>query len=175
MNRKLITFCLLFLLLLSSCNKGLPSTINPEVLPTGTPPPPPESGKATAIGQIKHQDGSPFNDVIVRLANVARDAQGKGGAYILDIGRSPTTNTDAYGSFIIDNIDPGDYVIVIGDVEVPQLYEVVQESNGDAKVWTFPVDQVTDVGTLTVSFFIPTLVPTNSGGPYPEPTAYPSP
>jgi hypothetical protein len=175
MNRKLIALCMLFLVFLSSCNKGLPSAINPEVLPTGTPPPAPEAGKATAIGQVKHQDGSPFSDVIVRLANVARDAQGKGGAYILDIAHSPSTYSDAYGYFIIQNIDPGEYVIVIGDVEVPQLYEVVQESNGDAKVWNFPVDQVTDVGVLTVSFIIPTLVPTNSVGAYPEPTAYPSP
>ena len=174
MNRKLITLCSLLLLLLSSCSKGV-STINPEVLPTVTPPPSPETGKATTIGQIKHQDGSPFSDVIVRLANVARDAEGKGGAYILDIARSPSTYSDAYGYFIIQNIDPGEYVVVIGDVEIPQLYEVVQESNGDAKVWSFPTDQVTDVGVLTVSFTIPTLVPTNPGGLYPAPTAYPNP
>jgi hypothetical protein len=175
MNRKLIIFCMLFQLFLSSCNKGLPSTINPEVLPTGTPPPSPEAGKTTIIGQIKQQDGSPFSDVIVSLANVARDTQGKGGAFILDIARSPSTYSDTYGYFIIQNIDPGEYVVVIGDVEIPQLYEVVKEPNGDAKVWNFPADQVTDVGALTVNFVIPTLVPTNSGGPYPEPTTYPSP
>ena len=175
MNRKLITFSLLFLLFLSSCKKGLPSTINPEVLPTRTPPPAPEAGKATTIGQVKHQDGSPFSGVIVRLANVARDAQGKGGAYILEIARSPSTYSDTSGYFIIQNIAPGEYVVVIGDVEIPQLYEVIQEANGDAKVWNFAADQVTDVGVFTVSITIPTLVPTNSGGPYPAPTAYPAP
>lgn len=112
-------------------------------------------------------------NVIVRLANVARDAEGKGGAYILDIGRSPGTYTDDYGYFSIANFDPGDYVIVIGDIEVPDLYEVIQESNGDAKVWSFPADQVTDVGVLSVSVIIPTLVPTSSSQSYPEPTAYP--
>jgi hypothetical protein len=175
MSRKQISLFLLLLLFLSACNNATSSTINPKVLPTATPPPSPESGKATVIGQIKHQDGSPFSEVVVRLANVARDAQGKGGAYILDIGHSPSTYSDQDGYFIIDNIDPGEYVVVIGNVEIPQDYEVIQESNGDAKVYNFPAEQVTDIGALTVSFIIPTLVPTPSSGAYPEPTAYPSP
>jgi hypothetical protein len=132
MSRKTFSFFLLLILFLSACTNGINTTVNPKVLPTATPPPPPESGKATIIGQVTHQDGSPYTNVIVRLANVARDAEGKGGAYILDIGRSPGTYTDDYGYFIIANITPGEYVIVIGDVEVPDLYEVIQESNGEA-------------------------------------------
>jgi hypothetical protein len=175
MKRKFFILISIFLILLSSCNKGSSSTINPEVLPTITPPSLPEAGKATIIGQIYNKNGDPMVNTIIRLAVVVRGAEGRGGAYILDITRSPGTVTDEHGNFIVQNIDAGEYVLVVGDIEITGIYEIISQPNGPARVWEFPADQVTDVGVITVSIVLPTAIPTITPGPYPEPTAYPNP
>ena len=175
MYRKFFALISIFLVLLSSCNKVSSPTINPEVLPTVTPPSLPEAGKATIIGQINNKTGDPMGNTVVRLAVVVRGAEGRGGAYILDIARSPGTVTDEHGNFIVENIDAGEYVIVVGDIEITGIYEIVSQPNSPARVWEFPADQITDVGVITVSIIPPTPIPTITPGPYPEPTAYPNP
>jgi hypothetical protein len=175
MNRKLFALISIFLMLLSSCNKVSSPDINPEVLPTVTPPSLPEAGKATIVGQINNKTGDPMINTIVRMAVVVRGAEGRGGAYILDISRSPGTITDEYGYFTIQNVDAGEYVIVVGDIEITGVYEIISQPNGPARVWELAADQITDVGVITVSITPPTAVPTITPGPYPEPTAYPSP
>jgi len=175
MIHKISLFLLIFGIVLVGCSETTPSAINPEVLLTSTPPPSPETGMATIIGQVMHTDGHSMSNTIVRLADVARGAEGKGGAYILDIARSPGAITDDNGQFIIQNVKAGEYVLVVGDIELTGIYEIIKESNGQAKVWSFPADQITDVGVLVVSIVPPTPIPTNTPGPYPEPTAYPAP
>jgi hypothetical protein len=175
MNKTIICIILFFALFFSSCNKNSSSTINPEVLVTVTPPAKPQSGQATMTGQVLHQDGSPFAEVIVRLAEVERGIEGRGGAYILDIARSPAAITDGNGYFSIENIKAGEYVIVVGDIDITGIYEIIQESDGKAKVWNFPADQVTNIGTLQVSIVMPTPLPTPEPGEYPPPFAYPYP
>jgi hypothetical protein len=122
-----------------------------------------------------HQEGYPMVNTVVRLADVARGAEGHGGAFILDLARSPGTFTDQYGFFNIQNVDAGEYVIVVGDVEITGVYEIIADENGDAKIWNFPADQITDIGTLTVKVVFPTPFPTGIPGQYPAPTAYPNP
>jgi hypothetical protein len=166
---------MLFLVFITACSKMPPSTINPEVLVTPTPLPQPETGKATIVGQVLHKQGYTMGDTVVRLADVARGAEGRGGAYILDIARSPATITDENGYFSIQNVKAGEYVIVVGDVEMTGVYEIIAEANGQARVWNFPADQVTDIGVLTVSIILPTPNPTSLPGVYPEPSSYPYP
>src|SRR4030066_441791 len=112
---KILVILSIFILFITACNKITSPTINPEVLSTATPPPSPESGKASMIGQVMHQEGYGLSNTIVRLAEVARGAEGRGGAYILDISRSPGTITDENGRFAILNVKAGEYVIVVGD------------------------------------------------------------
>ncbi len=175
MRRIVLAFLLLFIAFLTACSLFPGQTVNPEVLVTPTLPPVPEAGKASMAGQILHQDGHAMANTVVRLAEVARGAEGKGGAYILDLARSPGTITDQNGFFNIQNVKAGEYVIVVGDVEITGIYEVIKEADGKAKIWNFPADQVTDVGVLTVSIVVPTPFPTAQPGVYPEPTAYPNP
>ena len=175
MNRKFLSIILLMLVLVSSCSNGPSLVVNPEVLPTVTPPPQPTVGNATISGQVIHQDGSTFGDIIVRLAEVERGVEGRGGAYILDLARSPGTITDGNGYFTIQNIQAGEYVIVVGDIELTGIYEIIQEPDGKTKVWTFPADQITDIGKITVRITLPTTVPTIESGAYPAPTIYPAP
>lgn len=174
MNPKRFLLTLLLLILLTACGQGTSTKSSPEVLPTVTPPPPPEAGKATLIGLVTNKlTGQPLGNTIVRLAEVARGAEGRGGAFILDVGRSPGTITDQTGHFIIANIEAGEYVIVVGDVEITGVYEIIAQADGRARVWMLPADQITDVGELRVSISPPIIPPTVTPGPYPAPTAYP--
>jgi len=175
MKRVVLPLLSVWLILLTSCSLISTSTVNPKVLPTSTTPPQPESGMATIVGQVLHDQGYPMTNTIVRLADVARGAQGRGGAFILDLARSPGTTTDDNGYFNIQNVDAGEYVIVVGDVELTGSYEIIEETNGSAKVWNLLPDQITDIGTLTVSLVLPTPFPTAIPGLYPAPTAYPYP
>jgi hypothetical protein len=175
MKRIFLPIIIVVLVLLTACSKTDSKTINPEVLVTVTPPPSPQSGTATVIGRVMQIQGYPMADTIVRLADVARGAEGRGGAYILDTAHSPGTWTDKDGFFSFENVKSGEYVIVVGDVEDTGVYEIVNETNGQAKIWTIPVDKVTDVGVLTVSFVNPTPNPTRPPDAYPGPIAYPNP
>jgi hypothetical protein len=130
---------------------------------------------ASVVGQVLHQEGHPMVNTIVRLAEVARGAEGRGGAFILDVARSPGTFTDQNGYFNIQNVKAGEYVIVVGDVEITGIYEVIPDTDGKAKIWNLPADKVTDVGVLTVNISVPTPNPTAVPGVYPAPTSYPNP
>jgi len=175
MKRIVFVFILSFLIFFTACNKTSSPTINPEVLVTATPPALPNSGEATVYGQVIQTQGYPIADTVIRLAEVARGAEGRGGAYILDMANSPGTRTDANGYFSIQNIKAGEYVIVVGDVESTAKYEIIKESNGQAKVWNFPADQATDIGILTISVVFPTPNPTLPPGAYPQPISSPYP
>ena len=175
MRKLIFTFLALFLIFITACSNAKPSAINPVVLVTPTPLPQPESGKASVTGQIMHEEGYAMANTIVRLADVARGAEGRGGAFILDIARSPGTFTDKYGYFNVQNVKAGEYVIVVGDVEITGVYQIISQENGNAKIWTLPADQVTDVGIIKVNIVPPTPIPTSTPGPYPAPTSYPNP
>lgn len=125
------------------------ATIVSPLKPTATvsAPLPPEPGKATVIGSVvSRSEGAPLMDVVVRLAAVYR--QGDDGAFVLEDGRSPGTVTDLRGHFAIENVEPGEYVMVVGDVTTN--YEIIAESSGVARVWDIPSDQILDAGELEV-------------------------
>ena len=107
----------------------------------------PQEGKATVAGVvISREDGKPLADTGVRLAEVYRQ-EGEG-AFVLDDALSPGATTDQNGRFVIENVDPKEYVIVVGNVGTQ--YDIVAEPSGQAEVWELPPDQVVDVGTLEV-------------------------
>ena len=133
--------CILFLLLLvTACGT--------QSAPTPTSIPRPELGKATVTGKIiSIVSDKPLPKTSVWLAEVVR--QGEQGAYVLDAVFSPSVYADENGIFVISNVTPGEYVIVIGNPETQ--HEIISELSGDAKVWNIPADQVYDVGELKVT------------------------
>lgn len=138
-NRILITS---LLVLLTACNSN-PSVRDPNSPQTSQP----EKGMATVIGNVRSKSNNlPYQYTLVRLAEVFR--QGDEGAFVLDQAFSPGARTDDQGHFAFENITPGEYVLVIGDVMA--VYKIISESNGEAKVWNVPEDQITDLGELQV-------------------------
>jgi hypothetical protein len=132
---------------LLSCNS---EDISKYFTPTSTTVSTPLSGKTSVMGRvISKKTGLPLNGIDVWLAKVIR--QDSESIYILDTLNSPSILTNEKGAFVIQNIDPGEYVIVIGNPEI--LYEIISEEPGQAKIWKLLNDTVIDVGDLFVSNF----------------------
>ena len=131
------------ILIIAACTSNTQEVNNPLV----TPPAPPESGMATVTGRvISENTGLPLSDTIVRLAEVVR--QDEEAAYVLDVAFSPGTDSDGEGFFIFENVDPLEYVIVVGDVY--EIYKVMADEDGKAKTWISFEDQILNIGELIV-------------------------
>ncbi len=113
-----------------------------------TPPPQPSAGTATVVGQIVElETDKPLANVIVRLADVIREEEG--GVFILNHYSSPGTRTDPQGFFIFSDLNPGEYVMVVGDGENSNDYDIIEdEDTGNAKVWNAPPDEISDWGKI---------------------------
>jgi hypothetical protein len=109
--------------------------------------PAPQSGKATVTGRVTSvKDGSPIVDIPVRLAEVYK--QGDAGAFVLDGALSPGAMTTDTGSFVIENIDAREYVLVVGDVY--GKHTIISDDSGKAQVWQADANKVLNVGDIVV-------------------------
>ena len=140
---------LVILLLLAACSPTTETT-TPTTEPLPTAPANPEQGKATVVGRaLSLLTGEPLGNTMVRLAEVVR--QGDQAAFVLDAAFSPGATTDAQGYFTMENILPMEYVIVVGNIEVYQGYEIIQDETGLAKPVEIKADEVTDLKDLRVN------------------------
>ena len=131
------------ILIIAACTSNTQDVNNPLV----TPPAQPKAGMATVTGRvISEESGLPLADTVVRLAEVVR--QEEKGAYVLDVAFSPGTDSDGEGFFILENVDPLEYVIVVGDVY--EEYKVMADEDGKARTWITVKDEILNVGELIV-------------------------
>lgn len=138
-KHNILVWCIIFLLA-TACERQ--STSTPTPIPT------PEPGKAMVTGKLfSTTSDKPLPTTVVWLAEVVR--QGDQGAYVLDSVYSPGVYADENGIFVLSNVVPGEYVIVVGDPE--SQHEIISESSGTAKVWNISADQIYDVGELKVT------------------------
>jgi hypothetical protein len=137
-------FFLFWLLLGAACST--PSA-TPPAMPSPTPTLAP--GKGMVIGRVVSQGtGRPISQQRIWLAEVYRE--GGPGAYILDTSLSPFGFSDQTGQFVIANVNPKEYVIVIGDPFSD--YSVIVDDTGNTKAWSIPADQMINTGDLAVDF-----------------------
>lgn len=113
------------------------------------PVPTPEAGRAMVTGHVRSSVTNQMMQATpVRLAEVYYNEEGDA-AFVLSGAQSPGTLTDVEGRFIFQNVEPRDYVLVVGNVE-SGLYEIIAASPTEAQVWTAPADEILDVGELVV-------------------------
>jgi hypothetical protein len=149
-----ITFIAFILLLgLAACQP--PNAVTPVAVPTATVPAiptpgTPTPGKATVTGRALALDtGAPFVNMVIRLAPVLHlDSNPNDDTFVLDNGNSPAAITNSQGYFVLANVDPKEYVVIVGDVDTSYAVATVQPDK--AKVWKLTADQVTDVGEIRV-------------------------
>lgn len=110
-------------------------------------------GTSALVGQLESTGGTPsvpIANTVVRLAQVYWNDDRSEGAFVLEGATSPSTITNERGEFILNDIPPGDYVIVVG--EVLGYHIIVSERNGKAMVVSVKAGEVTHIGNLRVPY-----------------------
>ncbi len=146
MTNKRFSFILILVFLISmlaACQQT--PTVAPTLVPEPTPVKP-EAGKAAFTGTLLKENGEPHSLMTLRLGQIFRGADGEA-AFMVDEASSPSTIAAQDGSFVFQNLEPGEYVLVVGSMTVK--YEVISEDDSpDAKIFTAVADQVVSLGTI---------------------------
>jgi hypothetical protein len=126
------------------------SQVTADAAPLATPvPTQPDPAKATLTGVVlsrKENGSKALAGTAVRLARVYWNADKTDGAFVLEGATSPSTGSKDDGSFMLTDVPPGDYVIVVGDPEARN--SIVQEPTGRARIITLQPGQTLDIGNL---------------------------
>ncbi|MFZ5917805.1 MAG: hypothetical protein ACOYZ7_12770 [Chloroflexota bacterium] len=167
-NVAIATMMILFFLL-TACSSTPGPAVTENVSPLGLvspvatsqPAPTPVSSRVTVrvtplpaksalTGQVISAVGGsgPLVETVVRLARVFWNEQKTDGAFSLEVASSPSAVTDAAGAFFFANVEPADYVIVIGDLEGEHV--ILSNPDGSARIFTAEPNKIVDVGKLEV-------------------------
>jgi hypothetical protein len=142
-----LVFFFIIILAIISCNSKV-DIINQQIQPTAYILQTPSVDKVNIVGRIISKNTNlAIADIDVWLAKVLK--KGDEVFYILDTVNSPSIMSNEHGYFQFIDIDPGEYVIVIGNPEIK--YEIITNEFGKAKVWNFNAGNIENVGDLLVS------------------------
>lgn len=143
LKRVLLIICLAtFLFLLTSCRSSTSELLN-------TPIPTPKPGEGQLIGIVKNNNGDPIQNIPIRLAQVYR--QGEEGTFILDTSHSPSSISSSEGEFILLEIPPAEYLLVVGKPE-DNNYIIYQDKNGKPVTYNIEDGEILNIGTIQVDF-----------------------
>jgi hypothetical protein len=178
-----IIFALAAVFLLVSCQDASPdlvrsdettvpdadiaTSVDTQPIPLDTPDP----SLSSMTGQVINKSirgGEPLANIEVRLANVHWNEDQSEGAFVIDTASSPVTHTNHEGKFYFTNIEPGNYVVVVGDLY--GKYVILANDDNSARVFTTARGEVLDVGILDVDIEAAPSFPTTPTPimPYPS-------
>lgn len=152
--RLAIIVLILLSLVLSACQSATPTTSPIEAISSETQSvtqtePALEADMGGMTGKVVSSiTNLPLGETGIRLAEVVRQ-EGQA-AFVLDTAFSPGAFTDAEGNFTLMNIPAMEYVIVVGNIEIYQGYEILQDATGQARTYTVAAGEILDVGELKV-------------------------
>lgn len=89
------------------------------------------------------ETGTAYIGVSLLLGEVLGD----GDTIMLDLSASPYTQSDADGNFRFRNVEPGNYVLTIGNPEIGNTY-TIEDAPNVAKVYEVTADTTTDAGAV---------------------------
>jgi hypothetical protein len=140
--RTIIVLCLLLSLTACTTAQPTPTPTDELIIPT------PVSGQAVVYGRVLSSiTGQPIYRVRVAFAEVIRN--GETAIFVDDAAFSPFAETDTDGRFVLPDLPPKEYVIVIGDPF--GLNDVVRNPDGLPKVWNIEAGQQLDIGEVRVN------------------------
>jgi hypothetical protein len=127
----------------------IPVTVVPEI---SSPLATPSLGHGTITGKvISTQGAQPIGNTSIYLAKVFWDQSKENAVYALDIYNAPQSRTSAEGKFILQNIEPGDYVVAIGNISTNKTPSILTQANGQVKIVTVVADKTTDLGKVEIT------------------------
>jgi hypothetical protein len=89
-------------------------------------------------------------DVQLYLATVTWNSDRTSGIFALEVNRAPTTRSQADGGFVFVDVQPGEYVLVVGPESSRQA--ILSTPDGQAKTFEITANQVTDLGDARVDY-----------------------
>ena len=148
----LVTVSIILIISLVSCSNAQQESTGTleniqNTAPTISVSPDLASVKGTIVTKYSGEP-KPMGNTIIRLAQVFNRSEDDEGTFILDGANSPGAISEQDGTFVVLDIEPGDYVLVVGDVM--QDHEIVLEPDGKAKVFTAEQGKVSDFGVIEV-------------------------
>lgn len=103
-------------------------------------------------GRILNTDYSgvqrPYPNAPVRLAPVFVEPQTDEKLFILSGAESPGTMTDEEGYFLFDTLDPGEYVMIVGDII--GHHRIIAGPDEQAQIYLIETDEVINAGLVEV-------------------------
>jgi hypothetical protein len=141
-NKRLILVLGIITFIVSGCGKQAPTAMPNSVSAIQTP----EPGTAVVTGKIISTILDKPLGTAVWLAEV--HGEGDQGVYFLNATSSPGIYADDNGLFVLKNIKPQKYVIIVGEPEGQN--EVITDDSNKPKVWDILADQIYEVGELRV-------------------------
>jgi hypothetical protein len=145
---------LVFAWLLVACESPYKSRETGNTTPLATPifmsPMPTEVSGTGLMGRLLSASNSaPLENTAIHLARVFWNQDHTEGVYVLEGARSPSYVTDREGFFAFTNVEPADYVIVVGDVY--GHYAVISNPDGTAKIFSIEEGKILDIGQIRVN------------------------
>ncbi len=123
--------------------------VTPEE-PATTVPPQLEPSKGAIIGTVLKEDGTYLaENVRVFLASFFWNEEKTEGVFILDPDRATSVPISDQGAFQLFNIEPGNYVLVVG--ATPEAAVAILGDSGQARVIKVKPGEIVDIGEQRVS------------------------
>ncbi len=130
---------------------AIPTLAPTEAAATGSGSAAADQSGASLVGRVVSSTlgNKPLSQTPVRLGRVFWNADKTDGAYVFEGGTSPSTITKADGTFVFAQVEPGDYVIAVGDLMSNNV--VVRQPNKKVKIYSVLPGKTVDAGTLQLA------------------------
>lgn len=131
-------------------NSNAPPTVTAPQAPIVAPTPLP--GRAVVTGKLKNlKSVGVVASIRLFLAKIYYSADGTSAAFGLDIRTSPRAVSDFDGSFVFVDVEPGEYLLMVGD---PTLAGTVKYSDSTGKdvILKVSAGQTLNIGEARVSY-----------------------
>jgi hypothetical protein len=109
----------------------------------------PEEGSANVLGKLQLVNQTVIKGISVWVTPIYRSESGEG-VYALDTSSNPYTLTDEDGYFLFEDIEPGEYILFIGDPMTK--FAIVTDDNGEVRVWEILPNETNDLGVISIDF-----------------------
>ena len=148
LRNALLRILFLLSLLLSSCGNEKDTVVVEKPIASTITVVVPEDKLGGIIGKINAEDSvlSEAN-IYIWAANFYGNGEG-GGFFLLEPEKFPKVKVESNGQFQFNNLEPGDYVLVVGSN--PEMAKPILE-NGETKIVTVQENDVIDLGMVETS------------------------
>ena len=110
-----------------------------------------ESGKAGLLGKLVDENELPVSGEVIKLAKVVWNEEKTSAGFVIDGANSPSVISEEDGFFTFMNVDPGEYVIVVRNIDINPIVIPKAPGSNEAAIFTTQSDQILDVSIIKIN------------------------